>query len=121
MLVVLLFGILAMVIALTTGSRIMTVVYAGLLALVFAMVSHRLSFFVSSSYSPFFLMLLLLLVSSFLPSDFLASFIGLAVLFSFVSSPFPVAAPILIYNYFIYLHNLCLCIIYTPILLDNEF
>ncbi|PNF28486.1 Protein lifeguard 2 [Cryptotermes secundus] len=37
LLVVLLFGILAAVIALTTGNRIMTVVYAGLLALVFAM------------------------------------------------------------------------------------
>lgn len=37
LLVVLLFGILAAVIALTTGSRVMTAVYAGLLALVFAM------------------------------------------------------------------------------------
>jgi hypothetical protein len=77
--------------------------------------------FILFLFFPFFLMLLLLLVSSFLPSDFLASFIGLAVLFSVVSSPFLVASPILIYNYCIYLHNLCLCIVYMPILLDNEF
>ncbi|PSN48364.1 Protein lifeguard 2 [Blattella germanica] len=37
LLVVLLFGLIATVVALTTGSRIMTIVYAGLLALVFAL------------------------------------------------------------------------------------
>lgn len=40
--VVLLFGCLATAVTLTTGSFVMTVLYAGLLALVFALVSHTL-------------------------------------------------------------------------------
>jgi hypothetical protein len=40
--VVLLFGFLATAVTLTTGSFVMTVLYAGLLALVFAMVSYTL-------------------------------------------------------------------------------
>ena len=38
MLVVILFGIIATVVAITTGSRIMQVIYAGLLTMVFALV-----------------------------------------------------------------------------------
>jgi hypothetical protein len=63
----------------------------------------------------FFLLLLLLLVSTLLPSHVIACFVGEAMLFSFSSSaPFPLASPILIYNYCIYLDNLCLHNLHTP-------
>jgi hypothetical protein len=46
--VVILFGCLATAVTLTTGSFVMTVLYAGLLALVFALVSHTLRVFDTS-------------------------------------------------------------------------
>lgn len=67
LIVVLSFGFLATTVTLTTGSFVMTVVYAGLLALVFSMVSHTLRVFDASvPCSPPFLSPLIGMVGLFL-------------------------------------------------------
>ena len=77
--VVVLFGCLATAVTLTTGSFVVTVLYAGLLALVFSMVSHTLRGFDTS-----------LLCSAL----FLSPLVGMVGLFSFYfSAPFCLASP----------------------------
>lgn len=78
--VVLLFGCLATAVTLTTGSFVMTVLYAGLLALVFAMVSQTLRVFDTSfPCSP----------------PFLSPLVGMVGLFSlYFSAPSCLASPL---------------------------